>query len=117
MHALLAPLKVLHLAQWPAWLCSEQLVTECMLLRCDVVCCALLRWASQWVGTFDFDALEFASEGRVFNFPRDNHCDVSRQQITDAPGTGSTLGPMQCRHVASCSVAGLGRQCARLQAL
>jgi hypothetical protein len=31
----------------------------------------------QWVGTFDFEALEFTSEGEVFHFPRDHHCDVS----------------------------------------
>jgi hypothetical protein len=31
----------------------------------------------QWLGTFDFEALEFTSEGEVFYFPRDHHCDVS----------------------------------------
>lgn len=30
-----------------------------------------------WVATFDFEALEFTSEGTVYHFPRDNHCDVS----------------------------------------
>jgi hypothetical protein len=34
--------------------------------------------SAMWVGTFDFEALEFTSEGVVYNFPRDNHCDVSR---------------------------------------
>ncbi|KAF6251183.1 hypothetical protein COO60DRAFT_1562562 [Scenedesmus sp. NREL 46B-D3] len=32
--------------------------------------------AALWIGTFDFEALEFTDEGRVFNFPRDNHCDI-----------------------------------------
>jgi hypothetical protein len=29
-----------------------------------------------WVGTFDVEQLEFTSEGTVYNFPRDNHCDM-----------------------------------------
>jgi hypothetical protein len=33
--------------------------------------------AAQWVGSFDFDALEFSSDGTVYHFPRDVHCDVS----------------------------------------
>jgi hypothetical protein len=33
--------------------------------------------SAMWVGTFDFEALKFTSEGAVYNFPRDNHCDVS----------------------------------------
>jgi hypothetical protein len=33
--------------------------------------------SAMWVGNFDFEALEFTDEGTVFNFPRDNHCDVS----------------------------------------
>uniref|UniRef100_A0A383W8D3 Uncharacterized protein n=1 Tax=Tetradesmus obliquus TaxID=3088 RepID=A0A383W8D3_TETOB len=32
--------------------------------------------SAMWVGEFDFEALEFTSEGQVFNFPRDNHCDM-----------------------------------------
>lgn len=37
--------------------------------------------AVQWVGTFDFEALEFTSEGDVFHFPRDHKCDVSSSHI------------------------------------
>lgn len=36
----------------------------------------------QWLGTFDFEAMEFTSDGTVYHFPRDNHCDVSRQVLT-----------------------------------
>eukprot|EP00775_Hariotina_reticulata_P002900 gene2900-3188_t len=32
--------------------------------------------ATVWVGTFDFDQLEFVDEGKVYHFPRDNHCDI-----------------------------------------
>lgn len=31
----------------------------------------------QWIGTFDFDALQFKDEGEMFYFPRDDSCDVS----------------------------------------
>lgn len=29
-----------------------------------------------WIGTFDFDALQFKDEGEVFYFPRDDRCDM-----------------------------------------
>ncbi|KAF6264263.1 hypothetical protein COO60DRAFT_171905 [Scenedesmus sp. NREL 46B-D3] len=32
--------------------------------------------SAMWVGSFDFEALEFTSEGAVYHFPRDNHCDM-----------------------------------------
>jgi hypothetical protein len=32
--------------------------------------------ATLWIGSFDWEALEFTDEGRVFHFPRDNHCDI-----------------------------------------
>jgi hypothetical protein len=31
----------------------------------------------QWIGKFDYDALDFTTAGEVFYFPRDVHCDVS----------------------------------------
>lgn len=33
--------------------------------------------SAMWVGTFDMEKLEFTSDGTIYNFPRDNHCDVS----------------------------------------
>jgi hypothetical protein len=41
--------------------------------------------SAMWVGTFDFEALEFTSEGAVYHFPRDNHCDVSAAAASSAP--------------------------------
>jgi hypothetical protein len=32
--------------------------------------------ATMWIGSFDWEQLEFTDEGRVFHFPRDNHCDI-----------------------------------------
>eukprot|EP00775_Hariotina_reticulata_P002899 gene2899-3187_t len=32
--------------------------------------------STMWVGTFDFDKLEFVDEGQVYNFPRNSECDV-----------------------------------------
>ena len=29
-----------------------------------------------WVGSFDFDSMEFRSSGEVYHFPRDNNCDM-----------------------------------------
>lgn len=38
----------------------------------------------QWLGSFDFEAMEFTTEGQVFNFPRDHHCDVSASRVNPA---------------------------------
>jgi hypothetical protein len=41
------------------------------------LCCPAALLPLQWIGTFDFDALQFKDEGEVFYFPRDDRCDVS----------------------------------------
>jgi hypothetical protein len=37
-----------------------------------------------WVGTFDFEAMEFTSEGTVYHFPRDNECEVGGLAVSPA---------------------------------
>jgi hypothetical protein len=36
-----------------------------------------------WIGTFDFEALEFVDSDKeqVYHFPRDNHCDMVRRTV------------------------------------
>eukprot|EP00882_Tetradesmus_deserticola_P005276 GHRQ01005554.1.p1 GENE.GHRQ01005554.1~~GHRQ01005554.1.p1 ORF type:complete len:373 (+),score=99.62 GHRQ01005554.1:470-1588(+) len=47
-----------------------------MAVRGDRITIVSQEDSAMWIGTFDFEALEFTDEGRVFNFPRDNHCDI-----------------------------------------
>lgn len=47
-----------------------------MAVRGDRIAIVSQENATLWIGSFDWQALEFVDEGRVFHFPRDNHCDI-----------------------------------------
>lgn len=56
-----------------------------------------------WVGEFDFDTLEFTNDGVVYNFPRDNHCEV-RLRVCNASCCSLPAISARTAAVLKCSV-------------
>lgn len=66
----------------------------------------------QWIGTFDFDALQFKDEGEVFYFPRDDSCDVSvlaQAGVCCVCGVGGMQRALSSTCPAGCNNSNLGR--------
>lgn len=47
-----------------------------MAFRGNQVAIVSQESSALWVGEFDFDSLEFVGDGRMYHFPRNNHCEV-----------------------------------------
>jgi hypothetical protein len=65
--------------------------------------------AAVWVGSFDFDAMDFSSKGKVFHFPRDEHCGkvycnvegvqwIDSQRLVLASDKSKATQPHSCMH-------------------